>query len=67
MKFNNKEISELEDSILLAARDQCGQILIDRVEAGKHEKFKKMPFPPPNPKFIEMKNEIENEIKKRKL
>ena len=36
-----------------------------REEAAKHDKFKKMEFPPPNPAFLELKNEIELEIKNR--
>ncbi len=67
MQFNNKEILELSNDELKNAHANCNKILDDRKLASEHEKFKKMPFPPPNPKFIEMKNEIENEIKKRKL
>lgn len=71
MKFGLKEISELSDDELIAAHTICGQALTKRDEASKHEKFttgiKKMEFPSPNPEFIKMKNEIEQELKKREL
>ena len=65
--LGNKKPSELDDWTLLAVHDQCGQQLVKRNEARLHEKFKKMPFPPPNPAFIEMINSIELELKKRNL
>ena len=65
--LGDKKPSELDDRALLAAHDHCGQQLVKRNEARLHEKFKKMPFPPPNPAFIEMMNSIELELKKRKL
>lgn len=71
MKFGNKEISDLDDWSLIEANIQCGQTMAKRAEASKHEKFndgpKRMEFPPPNPAFIQMMNEIETEMKKRKL
>lgn len=33
--------------------------------ASKHEKFKKMEFPPPNPSFLELKEAVELEIRKK--
>lgn len=71
MKYQLKEISELDDWFLIDAYDKCGQAEKQREEASKNPKFttdkKKMQFPPVNPKFIEMKNEIESEMKKRKI
>ena len=69
--LNNKKPSDLDDWTLIAAWDNCGQVLKQRAEASKHPKFnngpKRMEFPPPNPAFIEMMNEIEKEMKKRKI
>lgn len=67
MKYGIKEISELDDWTLTAAYDKCGQADKQRDEASKHEKFNKMEFPPINPQFTAMKNEIITEMKKRKL
>lgn len=71
MKYGIKEISELDDWILTAAYDKCGQAEKQREQASKHSKFndgaKNMDFPPINPQFTAMKNEIELEMKKRKL
>jgi hypothetical protein len=77
MKYGDKEISELDDRVLIAAHHNCGQAQKLRDNASKHEKFnkdgwgtgnkKKLQFPPPNPNFTQMKNEIEAEMKKRKL
>ena len=67
----NKKPSDLDDWTLLAAWDNCGQVMKQRDIASKHPKFndgpKRMEFPPPNPAFIEMMNSIEEEMKKRKL
>ena len=65
--LNGKKASDLDDWALLEAFNHCGQILKERDEARKHDKFKKMEFPPPNTAFIEMMNSIELELKKRKL
>lgn len=66
MKYQGKDLSdhtlpELEIIWLdlLAAENK-------REEASKHEKFKNMEFPPPNPKFLELKLAIEEEIRKKK-
>lgn len=71
MKFGDKEISELDDWALVIASEYCGQVMAKRNEASKHTKFndgpKRMEFPPPNPAFVQMMNEIENELKKRKI
>jgi len=39
--------------------------LADREEAAKHPKFGTMELPPPNPKFLELKNAVELEIKNK--
>ncbi len=69
--LNGKKASDLDDWALLEAFNHCGQILAKRNEASRHPKFtdgpKPMPFPPPNPKFIEIMNDIESELRKRKL
>ncbi len=69
--LNNKKPSELDDWTLVEAWEKCGQVLKEREIASKHPKFndgpKRMAFPPPNPAFVEMKNSIEEEMKKRKL
>jgi len=69
-----KEISELDDWTLTEAYNNCGQAERQREKASQHTKFnadtdkrKKMEFPPINPQFVKMKNEIEIEMKKRKL
>ena len=67
----NKKPSELDDWTLIDAWSKCGQVMARRDEASKHPKFndgpKRMAFPPPNLAFIKMMNEIETEMKKRKL
>ena len=67
----DKKPSELDDWTLTIAYEKCGQVMAQRDKASRHPKFndgpKRMAFPPPNPAFIEMKNSIENELKKRKL
>ncbi len=71
MKYGDKNIADLDDWSLTAAHHNCGQAQKLRDKAKEHPKFndenKKMEFPPINPKFNEMKNEIENEMRKRKL
>lgn len=36
-----------------------------REEASKHPKFNKLKLPPINPTFLELKNEVEKEIRKK--
>ncbi len=73
MKYYNREISDLHDLALLQAYQNCEKIEEARLEASKHRKFDKNnsknvgAFPPPNPAFIELKNELKSEIEKRKL
>lgn len=67
MKYGNKEIHYLWDSELLNAYKDCKLAEEKRQQASQHEKFKKMEFAPINPAFVELKTEIENEIRKRKL
>jgi len=77
MHYAGKEISEhnLED-LLMMQRD-FARVMVDREKASQHEKFtqdvelpdgrvrKKMEFPPPNPKFIELMKAVDSEIKMR--
>lgn len=71
MKYGIREINELDDWTLLTAYDKCGQAERQRKKASEHDKFnvgnKKLDFPPINPEFVNMKNEIEKELKKRNL
>ena len=65
--LGNKKPSEIDDTSLLAAYAHCEQLIAQRNEASKHDKFKSMSFPPPNPTFITMMNNIESELRNRKL
>lgn len=67
MKYGNKEIRYLWDNELIDVYNNLKQAEEKRVKASQHEKFKKMEFAPINPAFLELKTEIENEIRKRKL
>lgn len=78
MKFGLKEISDLTDAELIGALQNCRASLDKRKLASEHDKFnsdrevngktiRKMEFPPINPQFILMLDEILAEIEKRKL
>lgn len=74
MRYGSKDIVELSDWELVVAHHNCGQAQKLRDKASEHDKFnknvgnkKKMEFPPINSNFTQMKNEIETEMKKRKL
>jgi hypothetical protein len=82
MRFGLKEISDLTDSELIGALQNCRASLDQRKLASEHDKFhkdcevivngttktvRKMEFPPINPQFILMLDEILIEIEKRKL
>lgn len=71
MNYGNKPISELDNWSLTIAYDNCNKAEKQREEASKHPKFnegnKKMEFPPINPEFVNLKNEITAEMKKREL
>jgi hypothetical protein len=78
VKYHLTEISDLLDADLLGALQSCKAALTLRQRASEHDKFnidreidgktvKKMEFPPVNPQFTLMYNEILAEIEKRKL
>lgn len=71
MKYHLTEVSELDDWTLTIAYENCNKAEKQREEASKHPKFnvgnKRMEFPPVNPEFIKLKNEIIDEMKKREL
>ena len=61
------KLSELTNEQLIATFDSYNAALLKRWEASAHPKFQKMPFPPPNPEFLKLFNEVKLEIEKRKL
>lgn len=64
--YNGKPLSSMDLWALGALLDHLTDQEDRRMEASKNKKFnKKMPFPPPNPKFIELKNAVEAEIRKK--
>lgn len=69
MKYGNQEISDMGHWELAEAYNKIVNAEAERNEASKHDKFnngsKKMEFPPINPEFVKLKNEIEKELKKR--
>jgi hypothetical protein len=67
MKYGKQEIKDLSDSQLISAFKYLDSLDQTRLEAAKNEKFKKMEFPPANPEFVKMRNEMHNEITTRKL
>ncbi len=78
MNYKGKPISEFSNEELLTTCHELAAVELAREEASKHEKFNidrqinnkkvpKMDFPPPNPKFLELKLAIQTEINNRKL
>ena len=73
MKYGHKEISELLDIEIVQAYQNCLHAEHKRATASLHFKFDKvnnkkaMEFPDINPAFIELKDELAREMKKRKL
>ena len=61
------DIPNLFDEQLIAVFDSYNAAILKRWEASSHPKFNKMPFPPPNPEFLKLLNEIKLEIEKRKI
>lgn len=59
--------SDLTNEQLIATYDSYNAALLKRWEASSHPKFNKMPFPPPNPEFLKILDEIKLEIEKRKI
>ena len=70
MKWHEQEISLMNDAELLQSKSDLQQLLVDRenkLNSPKaKEKFKRFP-PTINPAFIELQNQIDEEIKKRNL
>lgn len=62
MKYLGKELSEYSLQELTNILNHLNEQLASRAEASLHEKFKKMEFPPVNPEFTKLKNEIEKVI-----
>lgn len=67
MKYHGKDIKDFWDTELLILYNDLSKMEAKRKKASNHEKFKKIAFVPTNPIFVELKTEIENEIRKRKL
>jgi hypothetical protein len=78
MKYGTKEITELLDIELVQIVQNLNSVEKAREKASKHPKFnedriingrnlKKMEFPSLTPQYLEMKQELLNELKKRKL
>lgn len=67
--YLNKNICDHSLWFLLFLKDDLDKAQARRDEASKHPKFndKKKPLfiPPPNPAYIELKNAVEEEIRKR--
>lgn len=70
MRWQNKEISALSDQELTAADWATKEMLSKLNTVRDSDKFKKkmlnQPTPNINPSFLELRNEIEVEIEKRK-
>ena len=63
VNYNGKPLSEFTLQELKDTLAHFDVVLAKRDEASKHEKFKKMPFPPPGAAFLKLKEAIEEEIK----
>lgn len=57
--YNLLELGEILTSLNVAEQK--------REEASKHEKFKKMKFPPINPEFLKLKEAVQLEIRKKQI
>ena len=71
MIYNGKKLSDYNLWELEAINTTLKDAEARREEASKHEKFtridgKAMEFPPPNPNFLILKSEIEQEIERKK-
>lgn len=80
MKWGTKEIVDMHSLELIQAYSTCLAQEKTREVASKHDKFtkdrkdlatgkeiKKMEFPPPNPLFLKVKQELINELNKRNI
>lgn len=70
MDYRGKPLSDYTTEQLSAILKYMSDQEQVREEASKHEKFtrtdgKAMPFPTPNPNFLNLKSEIEKEIESR--
>jgi hypothetical protein len=65
MLYKDKELADYDLWELGAIEKFLNDAMAAREEAAKHAKFEKMEFPPPNPKFLELKNAVELEIKNK--
>lgn len=71
MKYGGKEISEYDLWELGDIEKTFKDAMNRRDAASKHEKFDKtknknaMEFPPINPEFLKLKDEVEKEIRKK--
>lgn len=65
MNYLSKPISDLDLWALGEILSSLKAAEEKREAASKHEKFKKMEFPPPNPEFLKLKSAIELEIRKK--
>lgn len=69
MKYKDKEIKELTDLELVWAKVDLENRLVDLMERRQHPKFKtkmiNQPEAPINPAFLQLKQEIEDELTKR--
>jgi len=65
MKYDHRQISELSNDELLEACQRNLDALSKRDEAAKHQKFKNMPLPPPNPEFLKLIEALKTEIESR--
>lgn len=72
MNYQNKPLSDYSLWDLGLIEKSLKEAETKREEASKHPKFttgvdkkKVMPFPPPNPSFLELKLAVEEEIRKK--
>lgn len=73
MKYDHRDVTELGDLELVQAYQNCRSAEKKRETASKHHKFDKVKnpnaieFPPINPEFLKLKDEVHNEMLKRGL
>ena len=71
MKYADVEIKDLSDLALIQATQHCEQILKNRQDLASHPKFndpaKKLAFPPPNPNFLKLLQELKTELASRDI
>jgi len=70
VQYAGKDIHTISTLELLQAYNGCVAKEQEREQASKHQKFNSltgMKFPPINPVFVQMKNEIKAELEKRNI